>query len=100
MLCEEMSTDGHIPKEGKEALSRLIKYKEMLNGLIVYSHNPLPNICSQAVYVTCWFFLIMGAFALQPCNDSHRSTLWWLMEVNNGWISDRNRNKNKQTYFI
>merc|ERR1712079_250899 len=79
MTRDELGSDGHIPKEGKEALSRLIKFKEMLVTLIEFNRNPLPNICSTAVYVTCWLFLIMGAIAAQPCNDSHHGH-WWILE--------------------
>ena len=40
----------------------------MLEEVIEYHHHPLPAICSQAVNVTCWFYLFMGAFASQPCD--------------------------------
>lgn len=91
----------------------------MLVTLIEFNRNPLPNICSTAVYgesqiketfrlkifclnsilfdltttslnenylVTCWLFLIMGAIAAQPCNDSHHGH-WWILEVRNSFNS-------------
>ena len=36
--------------------------------------------------VTCWLFLIMGAIAAQPCNDSHHGH-WWILEVRNSFNS-------------
>ena len=34
----------------------------------VYSHNPLPGLCAQAVYFVFWSFLVFGAMNISPHN--------------------------------
>ena len=55
-------------KEGREIVKEIIKFKIQLESIIQYVQIPLPAICTQAVYGTCFFFLVHGAFAAQPCN--------------------------------
>ena len=57
-----------ICSQGKVALHAITNFKELLEEVVEYHHHPLPAICSQAVNVTCWFYLFMGAFASQPCD--------------------------------
>ena len=38
------------------------------NESLVYSHNPLPGLCSQAVYFVFWSFLVFGAMNISPHN--------------------------------
>jgi hypothetical protein len=79
LVQEESGSDLlHVPRDGKEILRRLIHFKETCFEVAEYTHNPLP--ASQAVYFVCWTFLILGAFAYQPCNGGESSS-WWLLEV-------------------
>jgi hypothetical protein len=78
---ESSGSKGHIPRESKEVLGRLIKFKDACAEVAEYTHNPLPAICSQAVYFVCWTFLILGACAHQPCNGGDTRSSWWILEV-------------------
>ena len=65
---KEQNADGHLPYEGHEVILTLVKFKENLTHLAEYSHNPLPGICTQAVYLVFWSFLFFGAINLQTVN--------------------------------
>ncbi len=80
--CNEIvneESSGSIPKEGKEVVSRLIKYKQNLDDLERYYENPMPALCHQAVYVVCWGFLIFGAFTAQECECETKPFWKYLM---------------------
>jgi hypothetical protein len=82
LIRDESGSDCHVPKESKELIGKLIKFKHICEEVAEYTHNPLPAICAQAVYLVCWGFLILGAFAYQPCNGNITSS-WWILEVIN-----------------
>ena len=53
-------SDGHLPKEGKEIASRLVRFKMDLEFVADYSQRPLPAIAKQAVNFVFWATLIVG----------------------------------------
>ena len=73
----------HCSKEGREIVKGVTTFKIQLESITQYAHNPLPPICTHAVYGTCFYFLVHGAFAVQPCNayDSASSGILNLIVV-------------------
>ena len=65
---QEQNPEGHLPYEGHEVILALIKFKEKLEHIAEYSHNPLPGLCTQAVHFVYWSFLIFGAMNFEPKN--------------------------------
>ena len=80
LIQNESGSDGHCPKESKEVINRLVKFKAYLSEIVEYFHNPIPAIMSQAVHIVCWGFLILGAIAYQPAH-SHLSGVWAVFDV-------------------
>jgi hypothetical protein len=81
LVREESGLEGHIPRQSRAIIRKLIKFKETCAEVAEYTHNPLPAIGSQAVYFICWTFLILGAIAHQPCNARTTTSSWFLLEV-------------------
>ena len=48
---KEQMPGGHLPKEGKEVASALIKFNQNLEIVAEFKHNPLPALASQAHYI-------------------------------------------------
>ena len=65
---EHPITGGHLPKEGKEVASALIKFNANLELVAEYSHNPLPALASQAVHFVFWGSMFFAAFCIEPTN--------------------------------
>ena len=53
-------SDGHLPKEGKEIASKLVRFKQDLEFVADYSQRPLPAIAAQAVKFVFWATLVVG----------------------------------------
>lgn len=60
IIQKEQLKDGHLPKEGKEIASRLVRFKMDLEFVADYSQRPLPAIAKQAVNFVFWATLIVG----------------------------------------
>ena len=65
---KEQLPGGHLPKEGKEIASSLIKFNAHLELVAEYSHNPLPALASQAVHFVFWGSLFFAAYCVEPTN--------------------------------
>ena len=65
---KEQLSGGHLPKEGKEVASALIKFNANLDLVAQYKHNPLPALASQAVHFVYWGSLFFAAFCIEPTN--------------------------------
>ena len=71
-------------RHGKEITHAIIKFKNGLLKILEYSHHPLPAICSQAVHITCWFYLFLSTLSGQAwcCHYKNekdpRTTLIWV----------------------
>ena len=65
---KEQISGGHLPKEGKEVASALIKFNQNLELVAEYKHNPLPALASQAVHFVFWGSMFFAAFCIEPTN--------------------------------
>ena len=65
---KEQISGGHLPKEGKEVASALIKFNQNLELVAEYKYNPLPALASQAVHFVFWGSMFFAAFCIEPTN--------------------------------
>ena len=65
---KEQISGGHLPKEGKEVASALIKFNQNLELVAEFKHNPLPALASQAVHFVFWGSMFFAAFCIEPTN--------------------------------
>ena len=56
-------------------LAAIIKFQQSLESLMQFYENPLPPLCITVVELTCWVYVVLGAFALQFCSEI--SDEWW-----------------------
>jgi len=89
IIQKEQLKDGHLPKEGKEIASRLVRFKMDLEFVADYSQRPLPAIAKQAVNFVFWATLIVGTLDNKKITLNLDGTIlyWICFSILMNWLS-------------
>ena len=79
--CKKIQTNHDIMNHSYEVIDALTKHEHNLQSILEYHMNPFPNICSQAVHLAVWLYLLMSTYASQFCDGGKHHLLWLIFGV-------------------
>ena len=78
--CKKIQANREMIDSSYEVVNALKEYQHNLYCLLEYHMNPFPNICSQAVYVAAWVYLLMATYASQMVDKmEHNDFKQWIV---------------------
>ena len=79
--CKKIQDNHDIMNHSYEVIDALTKHEHNLQSILEYHMNPFPNICSQAVHLAVWLYLLMSTYASQFCNGGKHHWMWLIFGV-------------------
>ena len=70
--CKKIQANRGMIDSSYEVVNALKEFQHNLYCLLEYHMNPFPNICSHAVYVAAWVYLLLATYASQMVDKMER----------------------------